>query len=576
MSKKTKKMATKKKFSDLGLSEQVLEAINKKGFEEPTIIQELTIPVMLKDDRNIIAQAQTGTGKTAAFGLPLIQMINSDSLAVQALILTPTRELAIQVSEEINSLKGDKNIKTTPIYGGQSIDQQLRRLKKGVHIVVGTPGRVIDHLHRKTLKLGGIEHLILDEADEMLNMGFIEDMEEIMKHTNEKKRTLLFSATMPGKIKELARKYMDGYELLAAKNEPITTDLTEQIYFEVKQSDKFEVLCRIIDIENDFYGLIFCRTKVDVDTVTSHLSDRGYDAEAIHGDISQAFRERTLNKFKNKKTNILVATDVAARGIDVNNLTHVINYSLPQDPEAYVHRIGRTGRAGNAGTAITFITPQEYNKLMFIQRIAKTDIKKSKVPKVEDIINAKKKKVSDDLANILGNNIDEKFYGWSKNLLENNNPTVVLAAMLNYCFEKEVDPDSYKEITEIGKKGKRPDKLDMHGKARLFVALGKKDKITPRKLTGLIMGKVAIKPRDIGDVQVMDKFSFITVPFDKAEEIVLSFKDSGKKQLITHADKVKKSGQKPYKKSHGKSFSRSKSKKKSNASSDRKTYRPKK
>ena len=565
-------MANKKKFSDLGLSEQVLEAINKKGFEEPTMIQELTIPVMLKDDTNIIAQAQTGTGKTAAFGLPLIQMINSESMAVQALILTPTRELAIQVSEEINSLKGDKNIKTTPIYGGQSIDQQLRRLKKGVHIVVGTPGRVIDHLHRRTLKLGGIDHLILDEADEMLNMGFIEDMEEIMKHTNEKKRTLLFSATMPRKIKELARKYMDGYELLAVKNEGVTVDLTEQIYFEVKQSDKFEVLCRLIDIENDFYGLIFCRTKVDVDSVTSHLSDRGYDAEAIHGDISQAFRERTLNKFKNKKTNILVATDVAARGIDVNNLTHVINYSLPQDPEAYVHRIGRTGRAGNAGTAITFITPQEYSKLMFIQRIAKTDIKKSKVPKVEDIINAKKKKVSDDLANILGNNIDEKFYDWSKTLLENNNPTVVLAAMLNYCFEKEVDPNTYKEITEIGKKGKRPDKIDMHGKARLFVALGKKDKITPRKLTGLIMGKVDIKPRDIGDVQVMDKFSFITVPFDKAEEIVLSFKDNGKKQLITHADKVKRSGKKSFKKD----FRNSKSKRKSNANSDRKTYRSKK
>jgi len=245
---------------------------------------------------------------------------------------------------------------------------------------------------------------------------------------------------------------------------------------------------------------------------------------------------------------------------------------VPQDPEAYVHRIGRTGRAGNAGTAITFITPQEYSKLMFIQRIAKTDIKKSKVPKVEDIINAKKKKVSDDLANILGNNIDEKFYDWSKTLLENNNPTVVLAAMLNYCFEKEVDPNSYKEITEIGKKGKRPDKLDMHGKARLFVALGKKDKITPRKLTGLIMGKVDIKPRDIGDVQVMDKFSFITVPFDKAEEIVLSFKDSGKKQLFTHADKVKKSGKKSYKKD----FRNSKSKRKSNASSDRKTYRSKK
>jgi len=232
-------MVKKMTFNDLGLSEKVLAAINKKGFEEPTAIQAITIPVMLRDDTNIIAQAQTGTGKTAAFGLPLIEMINTDSKTVQALILTPTRELAIQVSEEINSLKGSKNIKIVPIYGGQSIDEQLRRLKKGIHIVVGTPGRVIDHLNRKTLKIGNIEHLILDEADEMLNMGFIEDMEEIMKHTNPDKRTLLFSATMPKRITDLARKYMDGYELLKVK-EQLTTNLTEQIYFEVKASDKFE------------------------------------------------------------------------------------------------------------------------------------------------------------------------------------------------------------------------------------------------------------------------------------------------------------------------------------------------
>ena len=293
-------MTDKKTFNDLGLSPRVLEAINKKGFEEPTAIQAMTIPVMLRDDTNIIAQAQTGTGKTAAFGLPLIEMINTDSNTVQALILAPTRELAIQVSEEINSLKGRNNIQIIPIYGGQSIDQQLRRLKKGVHIVVGTPGRVIDHLNRKTLKLGNIDHLIIDEADEMLNMGFIDDMEEIMKHTNQDKRTLLFSATMPNKIKELAKKYMNGYELLAVKKEQLTTNLTEQIYFEVKMADKFEALCRIIDIEDNFYGLIFCRTKSDVDSITVHFSDRGYDAEAIHGDISQAQREPALTPWASK------------------------------------------------------------------------------------------------------------------------------------------------------------------------------------------------------------------------------------------------------------------------------------
>ena len=525
-------MAKKKTFNDLGLSAKALDAINKKGFEEPTEIQAMTIPVMLRDDTNIIAQAQTGTGKTAAFGLPLIEMVNTDSRTVQALILAPTRELAIQISEEISSLKGDKNIKVVPIYGGQSIDQQLRRLKKGVHIVVGTPGRVIDHLNRKTLKLGEIEHLILDEADEMLNMGFIEDMEEIMKHTNPAKRTLLFAATMPGRIKDLAHKYMDGYELLTAKKEQLTTNLTEQIYFEVKASDKFEALCRIIDIEDDFYGLVFCRTKSDVDSVVTHLVDRGYDAEAIHGDISQAQRERTLGNFKKQRVNILVATDVAARGIDIINLTHVINYSLPQDPDSYVNRIGRTGRAGNEGTAITFITPSEYKRLMFIQRIAKTDIKKSKVPKVKDVIKAKKKKIYDDLTTILEDEIDTKYYDWAKKLLGDNNPTEILAAILNYCFEEELNPDAYGEIKEVGVKGKQ---LDQQGKTRLFVALGKKDEINAKKLVKLIMSRVSVEPKYIRDIQVMDKFSFITVPFEKAEKIVVSFKEKGQKPLITHA-----------------------------------------
>ena len=521
------------KFTDLGLSDKVLAAINKKGFEEPTAIQIKTIPVMLRDDTNIIAQAQTGTGKTAAFGLPLIELIDTNLKAVQALILVPTRELAIQVSEEINSLKGQKDLRIVPIYGGQSIDEQLRRLKKGIHIVVGTPGRVIDHLNRKTLKIGEIEHLILDEADEMLNMGFIDDMEEIMEHTNPDKRTLLFSATMPNKIKELAHKYMDGYELLTVKKQQLTTNLTEQIYFEVKASEKFDALCRIIDFEDDFYGLIFCRTKNDVDTVVSHLTDRGYDAESIHGDISQSQRERTLDKFKKQTVNILIATDVAARGIDVINLSHVINYSLPQDPDSYVHRIGRTGRAGNEGTAITFITPSEYKKLMFIQRVAKTDIKKSRIPNVKDIINAKKKKIYEDLSGILEEEVESTYFNWAKNLLEDKNPTDILAAVLNYCFEDELNPESYGSVKEFG--SNKSDTVDKKGKARLFVSLGKKDNLNPKKLVELITGRVQLKSKQISDVQVMEKFSFVTVPFDKAEKIVVSFKEKGQRPVISHA-----------------------------------------
>ena len=524
-------------FQDLGLSPDVLAAVNTKGFEEPTAIQSLTIPVMLKDESNIIAQAQTGTGKTAAFGLPLIEMIDPNSKSVQALVLVPTRELAIQVSEEINSLKGDKNIKTIPIYGGQSIDEQLRRLKKGVHIVVGSPGRIIDHLHRETLFLQDIEHLILDEADEMLNMGFIDDMEEIFKYTNPDKRTLLFSATMPNKIKELAQKYMSGYEFIKAKKETLTTHLTEQIYFEVRASDKFEALCRIIDIENEFYGLVFCRTKNDVDDLTEHLIDRGYDAEAIHGDISQAQRERSLNKFKGRIVNILVATDVAARGIDVIDLTHVINYSLPQDPESYVHRIGRTGRAGKQGTAITFITPSEYKRLLFIQRKTNTDIKKSKVPKVRQIIRAKRNKINQDIESMLNDELDPMYHNWADKLIEGRDSTDTLAAVLAYAFEDELDTDAY---SELSKTSQQSNQLDKQGKARLFVALGKKDKMTPQKLVDMIMSRVSIRPKQISDIQLMDSFSFITVPFDKAEQIVKSFREKGQRPLVTHAKKKTK------------------------------------
>jgi ATP-dependent RNA helicase DeaD len=532
-------MKEKIEFEHLGLSKRVLDAVYKKGFEEPSQIQALTIPVMLREDINIMAQAQTGTGKTAAFGLPLIEMINADERSVQALIITPTRELAIQVSEEISSLKGDSGIQAIPIYGGQSIDQQLRRLKKGVHIVVGTPGRVIDHLNRKTLNLKDIEYLILDEADEMLNMGFIEDMEEIMKHTNPKKRTFLFSATMPSRIKALASKYMGDYKFITVEKQRLTTSLTEQIYYEVKAADKFEALCRIIDIEEDFYGLVFCRTKNDVDDVAGHLVDRGYDADAIHGDISQAQREKTLDKFKQKKINVLVATDVAARGIDVSNMTHVINYSLPQDPESYVNRIGRTGRAGKQGTAITFITPSEYNKLMFIQRIAKTDIRKSKVPNVKDIINAKTKKINEDITAINSEGIDNTYYNWAKKLLDNNNPTQILAKLLNYSFDDKLNPSLYNEIQDLSGRSR---KIEMEGRTRLFVALGKKDNISPSKLVKFIIQNTGVKNSAIDQVGVYNDFSFITVPFKEAKTILGIFqkKSGNKKSLVVKARKKAK------------------------------------
>ena len=326
-------------FNDLGFSEETLKIIKQRGFEEPTEIQAKAIPVLLNEDTDIIGQAQTGTGKTAAFGLPLIEKMEKGAKHIQCLILVPTRELAIQVSDEINSFKGKKKFQIIPVYGGQSMSDQIRRINNNVDVVVGTPGRILDHLKRKTLHLEKVSHVILDEADEMLNMGFIDDVEAILNHTNPDRKTLLFSATMPPQIKAISKKYMKNVKVITAQNKQITADLTDQIYFEISPSDKFEALCRIRDITDGFYGLVFCRTKVGVDELANKLVDRGYNAEGLHGDLSQHQRERVLDKFKKQRINMLIATDVAARGIDVMDLTHVINYSLPQDSEAYVHRI---------------------------------------------------------------------------------------------------------------------------------------------------------------------------------------------------------------------------------------------
>jgi len=352
-------MNTPPTFADLGLSAPVLEALSRKGFEEPTPIQALVIPELLAAECDLIGQAQTGTGKTAAFALPLIEKLIPGAGGVQALVLAPTRELAVQVCEEISSLKGTKPFSVAPVYGGQAYTEQLRRFKMGVDILVGTPGRILDHLERGSLKLDKLQYLILDEADEMLDMGFSDDIETLLEQVNPDRKMLLFSATMPDRIRVIANKHMKNPKTLTVKTTTLTTERTEQIYFEVNESDKFESLCRILDLEEDFYGMVFCRTKIQTDELSHRLADRGYGSEALHGDLTQGQREQVLNKFKKKRINVLCATDVAARGIDVDGLTHVINFSLPQDPEAYVHRIGRTGRAGREGLAVTLVGPRE-------------------------------------------------------------------------------------------------------------------------------------------------------------------------------------------------------------------------
>ena len=522
------------KFKKLGLSQNTIESLRKKGYEEPTPIQEKIIPLLLKEEKDVIGQAQTGTGKTAAFGLPLIEKVSCKSKKVQALILTPTRELAIQVAEEINSLKGKKKLNIAPIYGGQSIELQLRKLKKGVQIVVGTPGRIMDHLNRGSLKINELSYFILDEADEMLNMGFLEDIEEILRHTNENKRVWLFSATMPDKILAIVKKYMRNYEFVKVSKEHLATDLTDQIYFEVRESDKFEALCRIIDVEPEFYGLVFCRTKVKVEEVANRLIDRGYDAEALHGDISQYQRERILNKFKNRRINILVATDVAARGLDISDLTHVINYSLPEDPNFYVHRIGRTGRAGKEGTAITFVTPSEYRRLVYIKKVSKSKIRKEKLPEVSQIIDAKIERLKSDIVELMEEEQHKSYIRIAESLLEDKEPVEVLAALLKYSFNGEFEESSYSEIKEVS--------LNNHGKTRLFIARGKSSGMDRDKLIDFIQSKTGLKSLHIKDIKVFDNFSFLTVPFEEAEIILRYFKKHkrGKRPLVDKAKDKRK------------------------------------
>ena len=526
-------MTNLEQFKTLGLDERSLMAIEKKGFEEPTPIQKMVIPALLENNIDVIGQAQTGTGKTAAFALPIIEKLVEDANYVQAIILAPTRELAIQVAEEIYSLRGGRKFKVLPIYGGQSIVGQIQRLKKGVDIVVGTPGRILDHLRRRTLKLANISFFILDEADEMLNMGFIEDIETILDATNDTKRIALFSATMPSRIRQLAKKYLGETKLLKVANKHIATDLTEQIYFEVNNRDKLEALCRIIDLENEFYGLVFCRTKVDVDELSRKLIERGYNADGLHGDISQHDRLKILDKFKEKHTMILVATDVAARGLDVSNLTHVINYSLPQDTISYVHRIGRTGRAGKKGTAITFITPSEYRKLAFIKKETKTDIQKGVLPDVKEIIDIKKTNIISNIKEMLGTDIQNIYMELAKELLKLEDPEKILAAILKIKYSEVLDESNYTKMKKIqSAKG-----LEDEGKTRVFISMGKKKGYTPKKMVNFIIDILHINDRSIDDVSVMDDFSFVTLPFEDAEKLITIFKKKakGKAPLVTKA-----------------------------------------
>lgn len=503
-------------FKDLGLSSRTLEWLEKKGFKIPSPIQADVIPLLLANKKNIIWQAATWTGKTAAFGVPLIENLKHENY-IQAVILVPTRELAIQVAEEINSLQYPKNLSITAIYGWQSYEIQNRALKKGVDIVVWTPGRVMDHLNRKTLKIEKIKYFILDEADEMLNMGFIDDIETIFKQTNPDKRVLLFSATMPRWILSVAKKYMGEYDLVAIQKTEQTKILTEQFYIQISERDKLEALCRIMDKEDDFYGIVFCKTKLDVDHVFAKLHEKGYSTQALHGDVQQKQRENILKLFKTKKTKILVATDVAARGIDVNDISHVINFWLPQDPESYVHRIGRTWRAGKTWTAITFVTPSEYRKFVFFQRATNNDVKKIEIPAIEHVIESKKKKLRTNIDELLEKGAHEKYLSMAQELIKDKEAVNVLAALLRLNYANEFNTEHYSDISKV------PVNTN-EWKTRIFIALGKKAWYYPKTMVDFIVEETGIPSREIDDVRVLEDFSFITVPDYQSEIVLKTFK----------------------------------------------------
>lgn len=503
----------KEMFGELLLDKKIVSALTEMGFEEPSPIQAAAIPLVL-EGHDVIAQAQTGTGKTAAFGIPLVQSI-TDHRHIQALIMTPTRELAIQVAEEISKIGRTTRIKALPVYGGQPIERQIKALKNNVQIVIGTPGRLIDHINRRTIKLDHIKFLVLDEADEMLDMGFVDDMEEIMRNLPDERQTLLFSATMPRPILSLTKKYMKAPKNVAVSKEELTVPLIEQYYYETK--DKIEGLCRLLDAEVDGKLIIFCRTKKGVDDLAIALSSRGYLVEGLHGDLSQTQRDRVMKKFREGTAEVLIATDVAARGIDIDNITHVINFDIPQDPESYVHRIGRTGRAGNTGVAMTFITPREFRQLKLIERIVHTKIQRRQLPTAANVIERQREQIISKMQTVLEINQFKDYLSIAESLLDDYSAEDVVAAALKLMQEGNKALEATQEdiiAAELQNTGGRP------GMVRLFFNVGRAQRISVKDIISTVAIESDIPARDIGKIDIYDKFTFVEIPEDVAEKVL--------------------------------------------------------
>lgn len=509
------------RFEDLQVDERILRAVEDMGFEEASPIQAQAIPVIM-EGRDVVGQAQTGTGKTAAYSIPVLEKINPDLKKLQAVILCPTRELAVQVAEEIRRLaKYMSDIRVFPVYGGQEIVKQIKSLKSGVQIVVGTPGRVMDHMRRKTVRFDNVSMVVLDEADEMLDMGFREDMETILTDTPSTRQTVMFSATMPKAIMEIAKNFQKNAEIIKVVRKELTVKNIEQYYYEVRPKNKNELLCRLIDIYNPRLSVVFCNTKRQVDELISELKGRGYFADGIHGDMKQAQRDRVMADFRSGKTEILIATDVAARGIDVDDVDVVFNYDLPQDEEYYVHRIGRTGRAGREGVALSFVSGKEAYKLKDIERYCKTKIKAKPVPSMDDVKNTKLEAIFTKVKEVIEEGgLSDMIEAVESNLnMEDYTSLDIAAALLKMTIG-----DSLEHREELEQVHFDMD-ADSRGMVRLFINVGKKDKIKPANILGAISGESGLPGKLVGSIDMLDNYTFVEVPSKYANAVLAAMEN---------------------------------------------------
>ncbi|HJJ48127.1 MAG TPA: DEAD/DEAH box helicase [Methanocorpusculum sp.] len=533
-------MEETKTFADFAISQEVIQAVSDMGFEEATPIQLMAIPQIL-EGKDVTGQAQTGTGKTAAFGIPIIEKLDPENKKVQAIVLSPTRELAIQTAEEFSHLmKYKKGLSVVPIYGGQPIERQLRALRGSVQVVIGTPGRVIDHIKRGTLSLENVKMFVLDEADQMLDMGFREDIEEIFAETPEERQTILFSATMPGPILDITKRFQKDPVFVKITRRELTVPQIEQTYIEVRERDKLEALCRLLDMNNPELALVFCNTKRMVDELMTSLQARGYFVEALHGDMKQMQRDRVMARFRSGVIDLLIATDVAARGIDVDDVDIVFNYDVPQDVEYYVHRIGRTGRAGRAGKSVTFVAPREIYKLRDIQRYAKIKIAKTPLPTLDDVTEMKMQLFLDKVRNVIKEGDLEIYLPMVEKLLETDTedaPEVssieVAAALLKMHMDKTRNVQQTEEISapkstytsgpieprEPVEEGTYENCGAESGMVRFRISVGKNQQIRPKDFVGAIAGECGIPGSCIGRIDLYGNYSFVEVPLEHADHV---------------------------------------------------------